>query len=44
VAALCAISEDDKHSSAKLYATGEQGIYPVTNFMELHDIDLTKEL
>ena len=29
------------HSSAKFYATGEQGFYPVTNFMELNDIDLT---
>jgi hypothetical protein len=31
------------HSSAKYYITGEQGIYPVTNYMELEDIDLTKE-
>jgi len=30
------------HSSAKFYQTGEQGIYPVTNYMELEDIDLTK--
>jgi len=29
-----------KHSSAKYYLTGEQGIYPVTNFMEMLDIDL----
>jgi len=29
------------HSSAKYYLTGEQGIYPVTHYMQLHDIDLT---
>ena len=29
------------HSSAKFYITGEQGIYPVTNFMELEDVDLS---
>ena len=27
------------HSSAKFYLTGEQGIYPVTNFKELNDFD-----
>ena len=32
---------DYQHSSAKYYITGEQGIYHVTNFMELEDIDLT---
>ncbi|HMP22059.1 MAG TPA: hypothetical protein PKC39_13945 [Ferruginibacter sp.] len=26
------------HSSAKFYLTGEQGIYPVTNFMEMEDV------
>ncbi|MEJ0056581.1 MAG: hypothetical protein WDN75_13570 [Bacteroidota bacterium] len=30
------------HSSAKYYCLGEQGIYPVTNYCELGDIDLTK--
>ncbi|HTH56914.1 MAG TPA: hypothetical protein VL728_12780, partial [Cyclobacteriaceae bacterium] len=30
------------HSSAKYYATGEQGLYGITNFMELRDVDLTK--
>lgn len=30
------------HSSAKFYLTGEQGIYPVTNYMNLEDIDLTQ--
>ena len=33
---------DYDHSSAKFYTTGEQGIYPVTNYMELGDVDLTK--
>ena len=28
------------HSSAKFYITGEQGMYPVTNFMELADVNL----
>ncbi|MBL7874512.1 MAG: transposase [Cyclobacteriaceae bacterium] len=32
------------HSSAKYYETGEQGIYWVTNYRELEDIDLTKAL
>lgn len=31
-----------RHSSAKYYVTGEQGIYPVTNYGELKDIDLTR--
>jgi hypothetical protein len=29
------------HSSAKFYIEGEQGIYSVTSFMQLRDIDLT---
>src|ERR1700730_12316011 len=33
---------DYVHSSAKYYLRDEQGIYPVTNYMELEDIDLTK--
>ncbi len=33
---------DYPHSSAKFYATGKQGSYAVTNFMELEDVDLTK--
>ena len=32
------------HSSAKFYITNEQGVYPVTNYMELEDIDLTNGL
>ena len=31
-----------KHSSAKFYTIGEQGIYSVTNFMEMEDVDLSK--
>ena len=30
------------HSSAKYYQTGEQGIYSITKYTELEDIDLTK--
>jgi hypothetical protein len=33
---------DYKHSSAKYYATGEQGVYVVTNCGEFEDVDLTK--
>ena len=29
------------HSSARYYITGEHGIYPVLNFLELEDIDLS---
>jgi REP element-mobilizing transposase RayT len=32
---------DYPHSSANYYNTGTQGIYPVTNYMALQDIDLT---
>ena len=32
---------DYLHSSATYYITGRQGIYPVTHYMELEDIDLT---
>ncbi|MBS1917885.1 MAG: hypothetical protein JST87_16570 [Bacteroidetes bacterium] len=31
------------HSSAAYYLTGEQGIYPVTDFMQMQDIDLSKK-
>lgn len=37
---LAANAIEYKHSSAKFYLTGEQGVYPVTNFMEMLDIDL----
>ena len=33
-----------KHSSAKFYLSGEQGVYPITNYLELEDIDLTKNI
>jgi len=39
---LVELPEPYPHSSAKFYLTGEQGIFTVTNFMELRDIDLTK--
>jgi hypothetical protein len=29
------------HSSAKFYYHGERGIYPVTSYMELKEVDLT---
>lgn len=32
------------HSSARFYYTGEQGIYPVTSYTDLEDIDLTKAM
>ena len=41
---LVELPEEYIHSSAKFYVTGEQGIYPVTSFMELRDINLTKAL
>ena len=34
--------EDYIHSSAKYYMTGIQGVYPVTSFMEMDDVDLSK--
>jgi hypothetical protein len=33
---------DYPHSSAKYYQTGEQGIYAITSYTYLEDIDLTK--
>jgi len=41
---LVELPEQYIHSSAKFYITGEQGIYPVTSYMELRDVDLTKTL
>jgi hypothetical protein len=38
---LCTSPEEYEHSSAKFYITGKQGVYTVTSFMELHDINLT---
>jgi len=39
---LVDLPEQYIHSSAKFYAIGEHGIYSVTSYMELRDIDLTK--
>ena len=39
---LVELPEQYEHSSAKYYIEGEHGIYSITNFMELRDIDLTK--
>ncbi|MFN7407048.1 MAG: hypothetical protein ACK5SL_10980 [Cyclobacteriaceae bacterium] len=39
---LAKYPEDYMHSSAKYYATGEQGIYEVMSYALLADIDLTK--
>ena len=30
------------HSSTKYYGSGEQGVYSVTNYSELEDVDLAK--
>ncbi len=35
-------SEDYEHSSAKFYITGQQGVYEVTSYKELEDVDLTQ--
>jgi hypothetical protein len=42
VAKLCLLPEEYEHSSAKFYITGVQGVYSVTSYMELQDVDLTK--
>jgi hypothetical protein len=39
---LAELPEQYIHSPAKFYVTGEQGIYPVTSYTELEDIDPTK--
>ena len=39
---LVELPEQYIHSSAKFYITGEQGVYRVTSYTELEDIDLTK--
>lgn len=33
---------DSIHSSAKYYIAGEEGAYPVTNFMQMEDISFVK--
>lgn len=39
---LCASPVEYPHSSAKFYTVGEQGVYPVTNFMDMEDVEFTK--
>ena len=39
---LVELPELYEHSSARFYITGEQGVYSITSFMELRDIDLTR--
>lgn len=36
--------ENYKHSSAKYYITGEHGVYIITSYLELQDVDLTAVL
>ena len=40
---LCINPIEYLHSSAKFYLTGEQGIYPVTNFMEMEDVNFNED-
>ena len=39
---LCNNPVEYLHSSAKFYIAGEQGVYPVTNFMQMEDVQFTK--
>ncbi len=41
---LCNSPVEYLHSSAQYYITGEQGFYPVTNFMIMQDVNLTRQL
>lgn len=41
---LAPTPEEYLHSSAKYYITGEQGIFPITDYMQLEEIDLTKPI
>ncbi|MDQ2753106.1 MAG: hypothetical protein M3R72_08800 [Bacteroidota bacterium] len=41
---LAAVPEDYVHSSANFYILHVPGVYGVTNFIELADIDLTGEM
>ena len=40
--ALCKSPVEYPHSSARFYITGEHGIYPITNSMEMEDIEFIK--
>ena len=37
---LAASPTEYEHSSAKFYCTGSQGVYPVTNYLEVADMNL----
>ena len=39
---LCKSPVEYPHGSARYYATGEQGAYPVASFMEMEDVDFKK--
>jgi REP element-mobilizing transposase RayT len=39
---ICPSPVEYPHSSAKFYIAGERGVYPVTNFMEMEDVEFTK--
>jgi len=39
---LCASPVEYPYSSARFYITSEQGVYPVTNIMEMEDVEFTK--
>ena len=39
---LCKSAELYIHSSAKFYITGEQGVYPVTNVIEMEDVEFVE--
>ena len=41
---LAASAVDYEHSSARFYLTGEQGIYPILDFCELADMNLTQPI
>ncbi len=41
---LAKTSADYEHSSARFYQCGEHAAYPVTSYLELEDIDLTKSI
>lgn len=38
---LSSTPEDYEHSSAKFYFSGVQGVYPVTNYLQLGDLDFS---
>jgi REP element-mobilizing transposase RayT len=40
---LAANSMEYLHSSARFYLTGKQGVYPVTNFMEMEEVDFNND-